>query len=154
MLYKIHKKQSLPIRKKEAWDFLSDPRNLEKITPKDMGFKITSGGDKKMYAGQIIQYKVNPFPGFTTNWVTEIKQVEHLNFFIDTQLFGPYKLWHHEHFIHEIDGGVIMEDLVHYKLPLGFLGKMAHPILVKPRLNEIFKTREQKMIEIFGTYNN
>ncbi|SEA11032.1 SRPBCC family protein [Psychroflexus halocasei] len=151
MLYKVHTKQALPISRQEAWDFLSDPRNLERITPKDMGFKITSGGDKAMYPGQIIQYKVNPFPGFTTNWVTEIKQVDHLNFFIDSQLFGPYKLWHHEHFIHKIEGGVMMEDLVHYKLPLGFLGKMVHPYLVKPRLDEIFETRRKKMIELFGT---
>lgn len=150
MLHKIHTKQKLPISRQEAWDFISNPSNLEEITPKDMGFKIISGGDKAMYPGQIIQYKVNPFPGFTTNWVTEIKQVDYLNFFIDSQLFGPYKLWHHEHFIYDTEGGVMMEDLVHYKLPFGFLGKIIHSSLVKPRLDKIFETRRKKMIELFG----
>ncbi|MGB7393743.1 MAG: cell division inhibitor, partial [Pricia sp.] len=75
-LYRLHSKQSIPISKKEAWDFLSDPKNLKTITPDHMGFQILSGGDRPMFAGQIIQYKVTPFSGYSTKWVTEITHVK------------------------------------------------------------------------------
>jgi ligand-binding SRPBCC domain-containing protein len=152
MIYEIHTSQKLPISKQKAWDFLSDPKNLQEIMPDEMGFEIMSGADRKMFTGQLLQYKVTPLPGFKTNWVTEITHVEKPDYFVDVQLYGPYTLWHHKHFIHEIEGGVEIEDLVHYKLPFGILGRMMHPILVKPKLNEIFKAREAKMIEKFGQY--
>jgi ligand-binding SRPBCC domain-containing protein len=152
MIYEIHVSQKLPISKQKAWDFLSDPKNLQEIMPDEMGFEIMSGADRKMFTGQLLQYKVTPLPGFKTNWVTEITHVEKSDYFVDVQLYGPYTLWHHKHFIHEIEGGVEIEDLVHYKLPFGILGRMMHPILVKPKLNEIFKAREAKMVEKFGQY--
>lgn len=152
-IYEIHTKQKLPISKQEAWEFLSNPRNLQKIMPDAMGFEIISGADKKMYTGQIIQYNVTPLPFFKTRWVTEITHVEFPNYFVDIQLHGPYKMWHHTHFIHEIEGGVEVEDVVHYVVPLGRLGRLVQPILVQPKLNEIFKAREQKMTELFGNYN-
>ena len=152
MIYEIHTSQKLPISKQKAWDFLSDPKNLQEIMPDEMGFEIMSGADRKMFTGQLLQYKVTPLPGFKTNWVTEITHVEKPDYFVDVQLYGPYTLWHHKHFIHEIEGGVEIEDLVHYKIPFGILGRMMHPILVKPKLNEIFKAREAKMVEKFGQY--
>ncbi|MCE2612369.1 SRPBCC family protein [Flavobacteriaceae bacterium D16] len=150
-IYSLHAKQALPISVKEAWEFLSNPANLKVITPEHMGFKIHSGADRPMYAGQIIQYKVSPFPGFTTKWVTEITHVEKGSYFVDEQRFGPYQLWHHKHFIRKIDDGVEMEDLIHYKLPLGWLGQMAHPFLVKKQLKQIFTYREAKLTALFGS---
>lgn len=150
-LYQLHSKQALPISKKEAWDFLSNPANLKVITPEHMGFHILSGTDRPMFPGQIIQYKVSPFPGYTTKWVTEITHVNEGNYFVDEQRFGPYALWHHKHFIKEIDGGVEMEDIIDYKIPFGILGQLAHPLIVKKQLIEIFKHREQKLKELFGT---
>jgi len=153
-LYQLHSKQALPISKKEAWDFLSNPSNLKVITPEHMGFHILSGIDRPMFPGQIIQYKVSPFPGYTTKWVTEITHVNEGNYFVDEQRFGPYALWHHKHFIKEIDGGVEMEDIIDYKIPFGILGQLAHPLIVKKQLIEIFKHRERKLIELFGTLKN
>ncbi|MDQ7918189.1 SRPBCC family protein [Mesonia sp. MT50] len=151
-IYRLHEKQRLPISMKAAWDFLSNPANLKEITPDYMGFDIISGGDKSMYAGQIIQYIVTPIAGIKTKWVTEITHVKEGDYFVDEQRFGPYALWHHKHFIHEIEGGVEMEDIIDYKLPLGILGQLAHPILVKPKLKEIFEYRKSKLTELFGTY--
>ena len=148
-IYEFKAKQKLPISKEEAWEFLSSPKNLQKIMPEDMGFQIISGADKKMYAGQIIQYKVTPLPGFNTKWVTEITQVNQPNYFVDIQLDGPYKLWHHKHFIHSIDGGVEIEDIVHYAVPFGILGRLLHPIIIRPKLEEIFANRVNKMNQLF-----
>lgn len=150
-IYRLHTVQKLPISVEQAWDFLSDPGNLKTITPDYMGFNILSGADRKMFAGQIIQYIVTPIAGIPTKWVTEITHVKDKEFFVDEQRFGPYALWHHKHFIKAIPGGVEMEDIVDYKLPFGLLGQMVHPIMVKPKLKEIFDYRYNKLIELFGT---
>ncbi len=152
-LYQLQSKLNLPIGVQEAWDFLSNPKNLKLITPPEMGFVIKSGADRPMYAGQLIQYSVSPLPGFKTTWVSEITHVQEPEYFVDVQVFGPYALWHHKHFIKPIEGGVEMEDIVDYKLPFGILGQLAHPILVKKKLLEIFEYREKRLIEIFGTFN-
>ena len=103
-----------------------------------------------MYAGQIIQYIVTPVLGIKAKWVSEITQMVDKKYFIDEQRFGPYAFWHHKHFIKEIEGGVEMEDIIDYKVPLGILGQMVHPFLVKPKLDEIFEYRRKKLIELFG----
>ena len=153
-IYTLQTKQNLPISLQEAWDFLSDPNNLKTITPDYMGFEILSGADRKMYAGQIIQYIVTPIAGIKTKWVTEITHTIDKEYFVDEQRFGPYALWHHKHFIKEIPGGVEMEDIIDYKVPFGILGQLVHPFLVKPKLKEIFEYREQKLIELFGTFKH
>ncbi len=150
-IYTLKAKQNLPISIEEAWVFLSDPKNLKVITPDYMKFDILSGADRKMYPGQIIQYIVTPIAGVKNKWVTEITHVKEKQYFVDEQRFGPYALWHHKHFLKEIPGGVEMEDIIDYKVPFGIIGQMAHPILVKPKLTEIFKYREKKLIELFGT---
>ena len=152
-IYRLHKKQNLPITVDEAWEFLSSPKNLKTITPDYMGFQILSGAEKPMYPGQIIQYIVTPVLGIKTKWVTEITHVMDKKYFVDEQRYGPYALWHHKHFINPIEGGVEMEDIIDYKIPLGFLGRLAHPLLVKPKLDEIFEYRQKKLIELFGEFN-
>ncbi|SDB27399.1 Ligand-binding SRPBCC domain-containing protein [Flavobacteriaceae bacterium MAR_2010_188] len=151
-IYHLHKKQNLPISLDIAWDFLSDPKNLKTITPDYMGFHILSGADREMFEGQIIQYIVTPLLGIKTKWVTEITHIKDKEYFVDEQRFGPYALWHHKHFLKAIEGGVEMEDIVDYKIPMGILGQMVHPILVKPKLQEIFDYRTKKLEELFGKY--
>jgi ligand-binding SRPBCC domain-containing protein len=151
-IYTLHTKQNLPITLDEAWDFLSDPKNLKTITPEYMGFNILRGADRPMYQGQLIQYIVTPILGIPTKWVTEITHVVDKKFFVDEQRFGPYALWHHKHFIKAIPGGVEMEDIVDYKVPFGVLGQMVQPFIVAPKLNEIFEYRRKKLVELFGEY--
>lgn len=150
-LYQLHAKQLLPISKKEAWQFLSNPKNLKTITPPHMGFHILSGADKPMHAGQIIQYMVKPFPLMSTKWVTEITHVVQDEYFVDEQRFGPYSLWHHKHFLKEVDQGVLMEDIIDYKLPFGVFGTLMHPMVVKPQLKKIFEYRKIKLEKLFGS---
>jgi ligand-binding SRPBCC domain-containing protein len=152
MLYTLHKIQKLPVSLDEAWDFISNPRNLAVITPDSMGFTTLSGDDRKMFAGQIIHYTVTPVLGIKLEWVTEITHVQDKAFFVDEQRYGPYSFWHHKHFLTAIPGGVEMEDIVHYKVPMGIFGRMAHPFLVKPKLDEIFAYREKKIVELFGAF--
>jgi ligand-binding SRPBCC domain-containing protein len=151
-IYRLETIQNLPISQSEAWDFLSDPKNLKRITPDYMGFKIVSGAAERMFSGQIIQYVVTPLLNIPTTWVTEITHVEEGNYFVDEQRFGPYDLWHHKHFIKPIEKGVEMIDIVDYKIPFGVLGRIAHPLIVAPKLKEIFEYRKKALIELFGPY--
>lgn len=149
-LYNLIARQALPITRNEAWSFLSDPANLQKITPEKMGFQILNGADKLMYPGQIIQYNVSPIAGIKMRWVTEITHVLQGSYFVDEQRYGPYSLWHHKHFIEEIEGGVIMEDNIDYKLPLGLIGSALGGALVKKQLKGIFQFRENVLTNHFG----
>ncbi|WP_298419824.1 SRPBCC family protein [uncultured Kordia sp.] len=152
IVYRLHSTQNFPISLEKAWDFLSNPKNLKTITPDYMSFDILTENIGPMYPGQIIQYIVTPILNIKTHWVTEITHVKHQHYFVDEQRFGPYTMWHHKHFIREIPGGVEMEDIIDYKIPLGFLGRLVHPIIVKPKLKEIFEYRTRKLTELFGTY--
>jgi ligand-binding SRPBCC domain-containing protein len=150
-IYTLEVSQFMKISLIEAWEFFSSPGNLVKITPPHMGFIITSGIPSKMYPGQIITYKVSPVAGIKMDWVTEITHVDHESFFVDEQRFGPYRMWHHEHRF-EIQGdGVLMNDRVSYKLPMGFLGRMAHFLFVRKQLEQIFRYREDYLEKIFGS---
>ena len=142
-IYRLETIQKLPISQKKAWDFLSDPKNLKTITPDYMGFEIMSGEADTMYAGQIIQYVVRPLFGIPTTWVTEITHINEGSYFVDEQRVGPYDLWHHKHFIKPIKD---------YKIPMGILGIIIHPIIVAPKLKEIFEYRKNALIKLFGTY--
>ena len=142
--------QKLPIPLEEAWAFLSDPRNLKTITPPSMGFDIhTDHLPSKAYAGQIITYTVKPLVGIPLNWVTEITHLQAPYFFVDEQRFGPYRFWHHQHWLKEDGEHTLMEDIIHYKVPGGPLGNLLAPLLVIPKLQEIFAYREKKLKELF-----
>lgn len=133
------------------WDFISSPKNLQRITPDYMGFDITTPDlPEKMYPGMIISYKVSPLLGIKTTWVTEITQVEDKAFFIDEQRVGPYKIWHHQHFLEATPTGTLMKDIVSYQPPMGFLGSMMNSLVIRKKLQEIFDYRTKALEEIFG----
>jgi ligand-binding SRPBCC domain-containing protein len=152
-IYTFNQTQTIPSTIEKVWDFISSPGNLKNITPEYMGFDImTKNLPEKMYAGMIISYKVSPFMGIKMTWVTEITQVAEMNYFVDEQRIGPYKMWHHQHLLEPVDGGVLMTDIVDYQPPLGFLGAIANQLVIKQQLNEIFTFRTKKLEEYFGRY--
>ena len=155
-VYTLKRVQRLPISLEAAWNFFSNPENLKVITPAQMGFLVTSDPEystAKMYAGQVITYTVKPLLGIPLFWMTEITHVQEGQFFVDEQRVGPYALWHHQHHFKTIPGGVEMTDLVHYKLPLGWLGDLANWLLVRGQLKGIFDYRWQRLEERFGMRN-
>ncbi len=150
-IYNLTATQELPVSLEKAWDFFATPANLSKITPPHMGFKITSGKPAAMYPGQIITYKVAPFPGIRTNWVTEITGVVYQKYFIDEQRYGPYSMWHHEHHFTRTMRGVLMTDRVSYRFPGGPAGRLLMGRLIRIQLRKIFTYRKQVLEEIFSS---
>jgi ligand-binding SRPBCC domain-containing protein len=149
-MYQLIKKQIVHTDINTCWEFFSNPANLKVITPDYMGFNVKTETPSEMYEGLIIGYSVSPLLNIPMEWVTEITHVKDKSFFVDEQRVGPYKLWHHEHHFKEIDGGVEMIDIVSYKPPFGVLGKIVHPFLIKPKLEQIFAYRFQKVEDIFN----
>jgi len=116
-----------------------------------MGFNIISKfHGSTMYPGQLIEYKVSPVLGIPLYWMTEITHVETNRYFVDEQRFGPYSLWHHQHHFREVEGGVEMTDIVHYRIPLGILGDFANWLFVGKKLKGIFEHRKTSVEEYFG----
>lgn len=153
-VYTLKRIQHLPIPVEKAWDYFSTPSNLKEITPSYMGFQVTSDPDfsQRMYAGQIITYFVRPLFRIPLFWMTEITHVEPGKFFVDEQRVGPYTIWHHQHHFKAVAGGVEMTDLVHYKIPLGWLGDLANLLFVRRQLEGIFEYRRKKLEEAFGVF--
>lgn len=148
-IYQLRATQTLPIDIHTAWGFFSDPRNLQHITPSDMDFVITSPVPSQIHTGLFISYRLRVPPGVPLRWWTEIKHVEAPSRFVDEQRAGPYRLWYHEHRFTEVDDGVEVEDIVHYALPLGWFGRLAHWLFVRRQLQQIFCFRRQVLDERF-----
>lgn len=152
--YVLKTEQAIPISLDMAWDFFSSPLNLAKITPNDMKFVVTSDytAETKMYAGMIITYKISPLLGIKMDWMTEITHVADKQYFVDEQRFGPYALWHHQHHFKEIKGGVLMNDILHYAIPYGPIGRLSNSIFVGNKVKQIFAYREKAIEKLFGVY--
>jgi ligand-binding SRPBCC domain-containing protein len=149
-VYQFKREQEFDQPIEKLWEFISNPKNLKKITPKYMGFDIVSEEPpKEIYEGMIIMYKVSPLFGIKTTWVTEVTNVKNGYYFIDEQRVGPYKLWHHQHFIKTTKSGTMMTDIVTYQPPFKFLGSFANKILIKKKLEEIFDYRNKVLAELF-----
>ena len=149
--YRLLRKQTLHCNIQKAWSFFSNPKNLNLLTPADMSFEILSDQPLPMiYEHQIINYRIRPLLNLPMKWETEIVDVKALNYFTDIQRKGPFKLWKHKHSFEEVNGKVVMIDELNYALPLGILGRLAHTIFVKAKLNSIFDYRYKKVEDIFN----
>jgi len=146
--------QKIPASIEEVWDFFSDPSNLSEITPSSMKFRVISKHQgNSIYPGQIIEYSVCPLWNIPVYWMTEITHVSAPHYFVDEQRKGPYSFWQHQHHFKAIEGGVEMTDIVHYKNPLGFLGKLANNLFVKNKLKQIFDIRFAEVEKKFGKWS-
>ena len=150
-MHQFKAEQFLPIDKSKAWDFFSSPKNLCLITPPEMDFKILSKlNGEEIFEGMKIDYTVKPLLGIAVRWQTEICKVQNQNYFTDRQAKGPYKIWDHTHTFSEVDGGVLMHDIVNYKLPFGFLGRTLNSILIKGKIDSIFVYRKKVLATLFN----
>ncbi len=151
-MHSFIRKQQLAITREEAWEFFSSPANLKKITPPAMKFEIRSGFQpgEKIYAGMVIKYRVCPFPGISVDWVTEITHMKEGAYFVDEQRSGPYSFWHHQHIFKETANGIEMTDIVHYKVPFGYLGKILNKLIIERTLRDIFNYRYNIMEQLYG----
>lgn len=149
-MYLLEREQIIPATLDEAWSFFSNPQNLAKITPPDLGFEVLDRETDTIHDGQELEYRVTPLPGMKTRWVSRITGVDEPRGFTDEQKVGPYRMWRHEHrFERTDDDRVRIVDTVRYRMPFGWLGRLVHAVLVRPRLERIFDFRKRVLKERF-----
>lgn len=150
MIHYLHREQVIPSTMEVIWEFFSAPQNLNLLTPPDMNFEIITGGEEKMYEGQVIEYRVEFVRGLKSLWLTEISHVRENEYFVDEQRVGPYRFWYHEHQFKTLANGILMTDHVTYAAPFGPAGELIHTAWIGSRLKYIFDYRFGKIVEIFG----
>jgi hypothetical protein len=142
----LSREQTLPGTPEEVFPFFGDARNLEAITPPWLGFRVVTPEPIEMRPGALIEYRLR-LHGLPIRWRTTIAVWDPPHRFVDVQLMGPYKIWHHTHdFAPAGGGGTLMRDTVRYALPLGPLGEIAHRLLVKRDLERIFDFRRDAVL--------
>lgn len=141
MIYTLRKEVVVRTTIEHAWEFISNPANLNLITPDDMNFTIITELPEHMYEGLLVEYRVRiPFMG-EQSWLSELKNIVPGRSFVDVQLAGPYKLWHHFHAIDETTEGIRFTDQITYQVPYGFIGRIAHAMFIHRTLKRIFNYR-------------
>lgn len=143
-MYTLRKETVVDTTLDQAWNFIRNPANLNKITPDDMAFEIVSDLPDEMTEGMQIEYRVKiPLMG-KQRWLSELKQIVPNQSFVDVQLEGPYKYWHHYHSIERVTNGIKFVDRITYQVPYGIFGKIAHLLFIRKTLERIFTHREAR----------
>ena len=141
-VYTLERRQTVPSPLETVFSFFAEPRNLARITPPWLAFRLVSAGDLVMAEGLRLEYRVRPL-GAPMRWVSRITVWDPPHRFADEQERGPYRYWHHLHEFRAVPGGTELLDRVTYALPLGPLGRLAHALVVRPQLRAIFRFRER-----------
>lgn len=139
--YTLERRQVIERSRRETFAFFGDAFNLERITPRFLGFQILTPPPIQMQEGTLLEYKLS-FLGIPFYWKTLIEKWTPETSFVDIQLKGPYSLWRHTHTFEELEPNrTLMRDHVEYSVPLSFLGRIAHALFVKQSLKKIFDYR-------------
>ncbi len=140
------REQHLPGPPDQVFRFFADATNLEAITPAWLGFRIVSPRPIAMRAGTLIEYRLT-LHRLPVSWLTRIEEWVPGERFVDLQLHGPYRLWHHTHeFRPDGAGGTIMRDEVRWALPYGPAGELARRVFVARDLERIFDFRREALL--------
>ena len=144
----LSRRQLVPGPLDEVFGFFSNPANLARITPPWLAFQMVTPL-QEMREGLLIDYRIRPL-GIPQRWRSAITLWDPPNRFVDEQIVGPYRSWHHLHEFVAVEGGTEIRDMVRYALPLGPLGHLAHALMVRRQLESIFAYRERVIRELFG----
>lgn len=146
--YKAEVRLARPID--EVFAFFADAHNLEAITPAFLRFHVLTPAPIRMAAGTLIDYRLS-LRGVPIRWRTRIDHWEPPHRFVDLQLKGPYRLWHHEHTFSSVSGGTLCADHVRYAVPGGpGVERLVERLFVRRDVERIFEFRRERLGERFG----
>jgi ligand-binding SRPBCC domain-containing protein len=145
----LERRQRLPRPPQDVFPFFADAFNLEAITPPWLRFRVVTPEPVTMAQGTLLEYRLR-LRGIPIRWLTRIAVWEPPVRFVDVQIRGPYRLWHHTHAFEPDGDGTLMRDRVRYALPLGPLGELAHVALVRRDLDRIFTFRHEAVLGRLG----
>ncbi|MCK6599393.1 MAG: TIGR01777 family oxidoreductase [Bdellovibrionaceae bacterium] len=145
--------QFIPQPRSKVFDFFCEAKNLEEITPSHLNFKILKSSTENIQKGTLIDYRLK-IRGIPVYWKTLIEDWSPIERFIDTQIEGPYSLWHHTHEFFDVPGGTLMRDTVRYKVPLDYVGWISSIFLVSKEVGAIFDYRKKVVYQKFYNRNS
>jgi uncharacterized protein (TIGR01777 family) len=128
----------------EVFEFFSDAKNLEKITPPWLNFFVIQQSTENLGTGSEIDYKLR-LHGVPFKWRSRLEDWQKDKSFVDTQIKGPYSKWHHLHEFTSLREGTLIKDLVTYRLHFAQLGSLVAGSYVKHELQEIFSYRSSQV---------
>ncbi|HWI19235.1 MAG TPA: SRPBCC family protein [Vicinamibacterales bacterium] len=134
----LHVETVVPAPIETAFAFFSDAANLQRLTPPWLNFRILTPLPIAMHAGAIIDYRIGLY-GLPVPWRTRIDAWEPGLMFVDRQIIGPYRWWHHQHWFAAVDGGTRVIDHVEYVPRARWLSAG----LVARDVQRIFEYRQQ-----------
>ncbi|MDH4468243.1 MAG: TIGR01777 family oxidoreductase [Bacteriovoracaceae bacterium] len=146
--HEILAEQWIPQKPEEVFPFFSDEKNLETLTPAYLNFKVLKKSTPKLESGTLIDYGLS-LHGIPLKWRSLIELWDPNSKFVDTQLKGPYKKWYHTHYFVPFAGGTLLRDVVHYRVPLGFLGNLFALPKIKSDIKKIFNYRRKMITDLF-----
>jgi ligand-binding SRPBCC domain-containing protein len=149
MSYLLERSHFIPRPRADVFAFFSDACNLERITPAFLHFHILTPAPIPMRAGTVIDYELRLY-GIRFHWKTLIEEFTPMSRFVDVQLTGPYRRWHHTHTFEDAPGGTQMRDRVEYEMPFGSIGAIARALFVRRSVDQIFDYRNKTISEIFS----
>lgn len=149
-VHRIYRRQQLQMDLQQAWDFFSSPHFLNTITPDFFHIEIRSPVPDKIYGGLLICYRMRVILGIPMTWISDISHCDEPHRFVYRQLQGPFKFWSHEVCLKTAESGIVMEDIVYYAMPFGFLGDWLHSLFIGARLQWIFTYRAQYLQAKWG----
>ncbi len=145
----LRRVQWIPRAPEQVFAFFSEAANLEEITPPWLRFRILTPASSLMATGARLRYRLS-WHGVPVSWTTEIRRWDPPLRFVDVQLSGPYRLWHHTHRFEPLNGGTRMTDVVRYRLPLGLIGRAIHALKVRRDVEQIFDYRFKRINQMFA----
>lgn len=148
-IHRLEREQRVARPREEVFEFFAQAGNLERITPPWLRFALLSDEPVEMRRGTLIAYRLR-LHGVPLRWTSRIEHWEPGRLFVDRQIEGPYRLWHHQHEFTSASGKTVVRDRVNYALPLGPLGDLGHVLFVRRDLDRIFSYRHETVERLLG----
>lgn len=149
-VYSIMRDHRVETTVEELWAFLTNPNNLEQLTPKKFGGKRIGDVSKSMISeGMTASYKIRLFPFVSIKWVAQYKNIKALDCFTDIQLQGLFRKWEHQHIIIVHQGNVIMRDVITFEPPMPIIGEYLYENFILPKFHTLFNYRDKQLDLLF-----
>jgi ligand-binding SRPBCC domain-containing protein len=148
-IHHLYREQLVDRSGEDVFGFFAQAANLERLTPPWLGFSLATPEPVQMGVGTLIEYRLH-LHRVPLRWISRIELWEPGRAFVDVQVKGPYRLWHHRHEFQPAGGATLVRDHVSYALPLGPLGEIAHSLFVERDLSRIFAFRHTAVEQLLA----
>lgn len=141
-IVKFIKESIIKAAPERVFAFHELPDAFERLVPPWENAKIIQKADIKQIGSQaIIEQKI--FGIFPSRWVAEHTKYEPPRMFEDVQIAGPFKFWRHQHIVLPHESGAVLRDEIEFEPPMSFLGNIAAPLVILPKLEKMFAYRHE-----------